>query len=132
MAKKIKRELECLLSEQEKAALAIKASHDRVKARALKDEAKELENAAKEAEIQVDKGSVKRMVECVEDHDFARNTVIVTRTDDPRFWPDGCATVGEARPMTGDERQTAIDVGDEPSDEPKVTTKAPKRTKKST
>jgi len=133
MAKKIKRELECLLSESEKAALAIKASHDRVKARALKDEAKELENAAKEAEIQVDKGSVKRMVECVEDQDFARNTVIVTRTDDPRFWPDGCATVGEPRPMTGDERQTAIDVGDEPdSDEPKVTTKAPKgRGKKS-
>ena len=131
MAKKIKRELECLLSEAEKAALAIKASHDRVKARALKDEAKELENAAKEAEIQVDKGSVKRMVECVEDQDFVRNTVIVTRTDDPRFWPDGCATVGEARPMTGDERQTAIDVGDEADDEPKVTTKAPKRGKKS-
>ena len=131
MAKKIKRELECLLSEEEKAKLAIKASHDRVKARALKDEAKELENAAKEAEIQVDKGSVKRMVECVEDQDFVRNTVIVTRTDDPRFWPDGCATVGEARPMTGDERQTAIDVGDEADDEPKVTTKAPKRGKKS-
>ena len=131
MAKKIKRELECLLSEAEKAALAIKASHDRVKARALKDEAKELENAAKEAEIQVDKGSVKRMVECVEDQDFVRNTVIVTRTDEPRFWPDGCATVGEARPMTGDERQTAIDVGDEADDEPKVTTKAPKRGKKS-
>ena len=131
MAKKIKRELECLLSEEEKAKLAIKASHDRVKARALKDEAKELENAAKEAEIQVDKGSVKRMVECVEDQDFVRNTVIVTRTDEPRFWPDGCATVGEARPMTGDERQTAIDVGDEADDEPKVTTKAPKRGKKS-
>ena len=28
--------------------------------------------------------------------------------------------------MTGDERQTAIDVGDEPEDEPKVATKAPK------
>ncbi len=132
MAKKIKRELECLLSEAEKAALAIKASHDRVKARALKDEAKKLENAAKEAEIQVDKGSVKRMVECVEDQILETNTVIVTRTDDPRFWPDGCATVGEARPMTGDERQIAIDVGDEADDEPKVTTKAPKgRGKKS-
>ena len=126
MPKKIKRELECLLSDEEKAKLAIEASHNRVKARALKEEAKELENAAKEAEIQVDKGSVKRMVECVEDQDFTRNTVIVTRTDDPRFWPDGCATVGEPRPMTGDERQTAIDVGDEPDDEPKVTTKVPK------
>ena len=53
-----------------------------------------------------------------------RNTVIVTRTDDPRFWPDGCATVGEARPMTAtnDKRQRRWRRAE---DEPKVTTKAP-------
>lgn len=128
MAKKIKRELECKLSAEEKSTLAIKASEDRHKARELKEQAKELDTAAKEAEDQVAKGLIKRQVECVEDRNFSTNEYRIVRNDDPKYWPDETTAVVETRPLTGDERQTLIDTGgDDDSEKPaKVTTKAPK------
>lgn len=124
MSKKILRELECLLTPEELGTLGIKACEERDKARLLKEEAKALETSAKEKEKQVADKKVKRKVECTEEKLFDRNEVHVVRADDPRFWPDGLATV-ETRPMTGDERQTLIDVGSGGDEPAKVATKAP-------
>lgn len=122
MRKVIYRELECLLTPEELGVLGIKACEEREKARLLKEEAKELETAAKEKEKQVSEKRIKRKVECSEEKLFERNEVHVIRQDNPAFWPDGLATV-ETRPMTGDERQTLIDV--DSGKAPKVATKAP-------
>lgn len=133
MAKKIKRELDCLLTREEKATLGIKACEERDKARDLKEQASALEKSAKEKEHQVATGLIKRMVECVEDLNFVTNAVTVTRTDDPQFWPNGHAIVGEPRAMTGEERQLEIDGAGGGDGAAKVTTKSPKgRGKKST
>ena len=123
MAKKIKKELDCRLTQEEKASLGIKACEERDEARVLKEKASGLEKAAKEKEHQVATGLVKRMVECVEDKDFSRSAVILTRLDEPEHWPEGTAIV-ETRAMTGEERQMEIDGSDDTA--PKTTTKAPK------
>ena len=68
------------------------------------------------------------MVECVEDQNFA-GTGDRDLTDESSILAGQLRDRGRSRPMTGDERQTAIDVGDEPDDEPKVTTKAPSAAK---
>jgi hypothetical protein len=127
MAKKIKRELECVLTPEELSALGVKSSETKYKARMLKEEASALEKEAKAMDEQVANKKVKRLVECVEDKDFARSAVILTRLDDEKYWPEGTAIV-ETRAMTGDERQTLMDTGgDDDSEKPaKVTTKAPK------
>lgn len=135
MPKKIKRELECLLGPEELGRKGIEACEKRDKAREHKEAASALEKEAKELEHQVATKKVKRMVECIEDKDFAKNAIIVTRTDAPENWPEGTAIV-DTRAMTGDERQTMIDIGDDGSkddDKPaKKTTKAPaKHSKKS-
>ena len=122
-SKKIKRELDCILSQEEIAKLAISASEEHDKARALKEEASALEKSAKEKDRQVAEKKTKRMVECVDVKDFARNEIRVERCDEATNWPDGTPVV-ETRAMTGEERQTMIDVGDNDSAE-KVATKAP-------
>lgn len=128
MPKKIKKELDCLLTPEELSEKAIKASEKKHEARMLKEKAAGLEKEAKELDEQVANKRTKRMVECIEDQILATNTVIITRTDDPKYWPDGLATVGEPRAMTGDERQLVMhsDPDDEDQDAPKVTTKAPR------
>lgn len=98
-----------MLDEAEKSKLAVKASEDRHKARALKEEAKALDAAAKEAEDQVAKGMAKRVVEVVEVKNFANNEVTVERCDEARYWPE-TGKVVSSRPITGEERQTQIDV----------------------
>lgn len=129
MSKKIKRELECMLSDDELAALGIKACEERDKARLLKEEAKALETAAKEKEKQVADKKARREVEVFEVKDFDRNEVRVERTDERKYWPKDSPVV-EVRPMSGEERQTLIDVGE--SRAAKVSTKAPvKRAAKS-
>lgn len=139
MAKVKKRELDCLLTKEEKGAIGIEACEARDKARELKEEAAALEKVAKAKEHQVAQGKIKRMVECVEVPIFDQNAVRIERTDDPQYWPDGNNIVGE-RAMDGEERQMQIDVdggkppkndaddeepeGDEP---PKVVIVAPKK-----
>lgn len=125
MSKKIKRELDCVLSHEECGELGIKASEARHKARELKEQATALEKEAKAAEEQVANKKAKREVECVEIKDFDRNEVRVERCDESRFWPEGNCVI-ETRAMTGEERQTLIDTGDSSSSGDKVATKAPK------
>jgi hypothetical protein len=132
-SKKIIKELDCVLSEEEKAVLAIKASQDRHKARELKEQASALDKASKAAEDQVANGIVKRKVECMEVKIFDTNAVEIHRCDDAKNWPNGNKVV-EDRPMSGPDRQELIDLGDGAANDekPKVTTKAPvKRSKKS-
>jgi hypothetical protein len=122
-SKKIKRELDCVLSQEEKGLLGIKACEERDKARELKEEASALDKAAKEKEHQVAQGKAKREVECVEVKDFSRNEIRIERVDERKYWPEDSPVV-ETRAMTGEERQTLIDTGDSSSGE-KVTVKAP-------
>jgi hypothetical protein len=126
-SKKIKKELECLLTQEELNAIGVKSSEIKYEARMLKEKASALEKDAKAMDEQVANKKVKRQVECVEDKDFNRNAVILTRTDDEKYWPEGTAIV-ETRAMTVDERQTLFDTGDDDDSDkpPKVTTKAPK------
>lgn len=146
MAKIKKKELDCLLTIEEKGKIGIEACEARDKARELKEEAAALEKVAKAKEHEVARGKARRMVECIEIPIFDQNSVRIERTDAADQWPDGNNIVGE-RAMDGDERQMLIDVdggkvapkndtdadsdepeGDEP---PKIVVAAPKgRTKK--
>jgi seryl-tRNA synthetase len=128
MAKKIKRELDCLLSHEECGELGIKASEARHKARELKDEASALEKEAKMLEEQVSNKKAKREVECVDVKDFSRNEIRVERCDENKYWPEGSPVV-EVRPMSGEERQTMIDTGDDSGE--KVSASKPTAAKKS-
>lgn len=125
-SKKIKRELDCILTDEEKAVIAIQASRDGHEARELKAKASALEKASKAAEDQVAKGVVKREVECIEVKIFADNSVKIQRCDESKYWPEGNNVV-EERPLDGPDRQELIDLGDgAANDAPaKVTTKAP-------
>jgi hypothetical protein len=123
VGKKIKRELECLLSPEEQAVLGIKACEERDKARLLKEEASALEKSAKEKERQVAEKKVRREVEVFEVKDFDRNELRIERADERKYWPKDSPIV-EVRALTGDERQTIIDMGDDES-APKAKTKAP-------
>lgn len=122
MSKKIKRELDCLLGPEELAVLGIKACEERDKARLLKEEASALEKAAKERERQVAEKKARREVEVVEIKDFDRNEMRVERCDERKYWPNDSPVV-ETRAMTGEERQTLIDVGDSGKGGSKVATK---------
>jgi len=127
--KKIKKEVECLLTPEELAALGIKACEERDQARIYKEKATELDKSAKEKERQVAEKKVKRMVECIESKDFVRFEVCITRTDDEKYWPGGTAVVGEPRPMTGEERQNTMFESEDQNDADKptkTTIKAPK------
>ena len=130
MAKKMMRELDCLLSQEEKGLLGIKACEERDKARELKEQASALEKAAKEKEHQVAQGKTRRKVECIEIHNFVGNETRIERTDERVNWPDDSPVV-EVRAMTDDERQTLIDVDRaHGNDDGKLTTTAPKGRKK--
>lgn len=124
MAKKIKRELECILSQEEINALGVKSSETKHKARMLKEEATALEKEAKAMDEQVASKKIKREVECVEVKNFAGNEIRIERVDERRFWPEDSPVV-ETRAMTGDERQLEID-GAADSGGGKVTTSKPK------
>ncbi len=139
MAKVKKRELDCLLTDEEKGRIGIEACKARNTARELKEQAAALEKEAKGKEFQVAEGKIKRMVECVEVPIFDQNAVRIERTDDPQYWPDGNNIVGE-RAMDGEERQMQIDVDggkapkndaddDEPEGDevPKIVVVAPKK-----
>ena len=133
--KKIKRELDCVLSHEECGELGIKASKNRTAALAHRDSAKELDKEAKVWEEAVTTGKVKRQVECIEVKDFTRSEIRVERCDESSNWPDGNKVV-EERAMTGDERQMMMDNPDDDDGEEeapaKTTVKAPaKRGRKS-
>lgn len=129
-SKKIKRELDCVLSHEELGELGIKSAEHHHKAKLLREEAATIEKAAKEMDQQVSTKRIKREVACIEVKDFAQNAVRVERTDESKYWPEGTPII-EERPMTGEERQTMIDVGDGAGKSgaaaaaPKTTTKAP-------
>lgn len=143
MAKVKKKELDCLLTIEEKGKIGIEACEARDKARELKEEAAALEKVAKAKEHEVAQGKARRMVECIEIPIFDQNAVRIERTDAPQYWPDGNNIVGE-RAMDGDERQMQIDIdggklpkndsdepeGDEVPEAPKVVTIPKRRTKK--
>jgi len=140
MAKKMKRELDCILTEEEKGQIGIKACQEHDRARELREEAAALEKLAKEKDHQVAQGKARRMVEVIEVKNFDQNVVRIERTDDRQYWPKDSPVV-EERAMTGDERQMMItnvdgnknDTDDEePEDDeaaepPKVVIAAPKR-----
>lgn len=139
MAKKIKRELDCILTEEEKGQIGIKACQEHDRARELREEAAALEKLAKEKDHQVAQGKARRMVEVIEVKNFDQNVVRIERTDEQQYWPKDSPVV-EERAMTGDERQmmiTNVDggkpdtdaddeepEGDEP---PKIVVVAPKK-----
>ena len=142
MAKIKKKELDCLLTIEEKGKIGIEACEARDKARELKEEAAALEKVAKAKEHEVAQGKARRMVECIEIKNFDQNVVRIERTDNQQYWPNESPVV-EERAMTGEERQlmiTNVDSpkndddepeGDEAPEAPKVVTIPPKkRTKK--
>ncbi len=140
MAKKMKRELDCILTEEEKGQIGIKACQEHDRARELREEAAALEKLAKEKDHQVAQGKARRMVEVIEVKNFDQNVVRIERTDDRQYWPKDSAVV-EERAMTGEERQmliTNVDGGKpdaDPEDDeepegdepPKVVIVAPKK-----
>ena len=128
MAKKVMRELDCVLSQEEKGLIGIKACEERDKARELKEQASALEKSAKEKEHQVAQGKTRRKVECIEIPNFANNETRIERTDERVYWT-GDTPIVEVRAMSGDERQTLIDVDRAPGTD-MVTTTAPKGRKK--
>ncbi len=140
MAKKIRRELNCLLTEEEKGKIGIEACKERDRARELKEEASTLEKSAKEKEHQVAQGVIKRMVDCHDVKNFDDKEVTVKRIDDEQYWPEGKDIV-EKRPMRPEEWQELLNItpgNDEPKNDaddeepegdepPKIVVVAPKR-----
>ena len=117
MAKKMKRELDCILTEEEKGQIGIKACQEHDRARELREEAAALEKLAKEKDHQVAQGKARRMVEVIEVKNFDQNVVRIERTDDRQYWPKDSPVV-EERAMTGDERQMMITNVDKPDADP--------------